>query len=158
MEETSSRKEMTRPGAPAAVVSNPSFPQEAIKANLKGNETKIEQNRSTDGQVNGQVNGQVDEATASWQESSSSSTKEAVDPPPTSDPDPPRRTTTDPQAQVDDDHPSSDPPSRTTTDPQAQVEDDHPSSSTTRDDRPEIVSSAGPQRPGTSHGGGPQIN
>ncbi|GLU16431.1 hypothetical protein SLE2022_328660 [Rubroshorea leprosula] len=131
MEEISSRKEMTRPGAPAAVVSNPSFLPEAIKAILQclGIETKIKQNRSTDGQVN--------EATASWQESSSSSTKEAVDPPPTSDPDP---------------------PSRTTTDPQAQVDDDHPSSSTTRDDPPEIVTFAGPQRPGTSHGSGPQIN
>lgn len=101
MEETSSRKEMTSPGAPASVVSNPSFLQEAIKAILKCLciETKIQQNHSTDGQVN--------EATASRQESSSTSTIEAVDPPPTSDPDPPSRTTTDPKAQVDDDPPSS---------------------------------------------------
>ncbi|GLT77221.1 hypothetical protein SLA2020_488290 [Shorea laevis] len=93
MEETSSRKEVTKPGAPAAVLNYPSFLQVALKAILKclGIENITQQNPCTDGKVN-----EAGQAAAACCRESSATEQQAADPPTITATDPPTDAQADP--------------------------------------------------------------
>ncbi|GKV32385.1 hypothetical protein SLEP1_g40996 [Rubroshorea leprosula] len=100
MEETSSRKEMTKPGAPAAIINYPSFLQVALKAILKclGIENMMQQNPCTDGKVNEAAAACCPEFSATDQQAADPPTITATDPPTDAQADPPTSSTTEDDA------------------------------------------------------------